>query len=209
MPYCATGELDLGLKWVVDFDTYIFDVFDPTKTVLFGLNATINKGIPEFLEVRTGGCAAPVLVDLSPKFLPHLLEAAVKFCTWGGGPGKYNPRTESYSAEFNISAQLSLFSGGRKISQGIQVNGTANAWIKPHFDIGLDAHVIDTVGDPNILQSSLIFLNSMATVNGSIFTWRIINGISLDMYSTGTGHHYFNRTFINKIIQVSPPQVRF
>ncbi|KAF4715545.1 hypothetical protein FOZ63_003196 [Perkinsus olseni] len=110
-PFCATGEVDLGLKWLVNIDIYLFDAFDPSKTVLFGFNATINKGIPEALEVRTGGCAAPVVDDLIPKFLPHFYEMVVTVCTSGGGPGKYDPETQSFLAPFNISGDSALGRG--------------------------------------------------------------------------------------------------
>ncbi|KAF4713915.1 hypothetical protein FOZ62_001855 [Perkinsus olseni] len=206
-PFCATGELDLGLKWVVDFDTYFFDNYHPSESVLLGLNMTINKGIPESLEVRTGGCAVPFVVDLLPKWQPHLFEFGVRICTKGGGPGKYDPKTKSYSAQFNITGDSALYSNGVKSTWLVApFEAVGKAWVKPHFDMGLDATVVNSGGDPNNLQVSLDFINTVATVDGSVMTWHLFNGMSFDMYSKPTGHHYVNKTFVDKIIQLQPPQ---
>ncbi|EER16174.1 hypothetical protein Pmar_PMAR003637 [Perkinsus marinus ATCC 50983] len=207
MPFCATGELDLGLKWVVNFDTYFFDAFDPTKTVLFGLNATINKGIPESLELRTGGCAVPYVVDLLPQLKPHLVEAGAKICTSGGGPGKYDPKTKSYSAEFKISGEVAIYSFGKRTPwPGLPFNAVGKAWLNPHFDIGFDATVIYSSKGSTEYKITLAFPNTMTTVNGSILTWHILERMSFDMWTAKYGHRYTNRTFVDKIIQLQPPQ---
>ncbi|KAF4694387.1 hypothetical protein FOZ60_008257 [Perkinsus olseni] len=122
--YCVTGELDLGLKWLINIDMFLFDVFDPIKTVLFGINATINKGIPEALEVRTAGCATPVLSD-AIKVLN--IEQGVTVCTSQGGPGKciYNNRSLWFKWPFTYEAY---------------------AWAKPHFDMGINGTYTITGG---------------------------------------------------------------
>lgn len=192
----------------VNIDTYFFDAFDPTKTVLFGLNATINKGIPESLEVKTGGCATPIVVDLIPKPITHLLDGAIEICTSGGGPGKYDPKTRSYLAEFKISGEAGFYSRvKRAIYFGVNFSAVGKAWLKPHFDIGFDATVISSTGDPKSLQLTLEFPNTMTTVNGSVLTWHILERMSFDMYSTTMGHHYTNLTFVDKIIQFQPSQL--
>ncbi|KAF4722530.1 hypothetical protein FOZ63_024897 [Perkinsus olseni] len=168
--YCVTGELDLGLKWLINIDMFLFDVFDPIKTVLFGINATINKGIPEALEVRTAGCATPVLSD-AIKVLN--IEQGVTVCTSQGGPGKCY---EAY------------------------------AWAKPHFDMGINGTYTITGGDPDVIQFSLSFIDTIRSVNGSVLTWQIFNGGSWDMYTKRAGHNYHNWTIVNKTIQLQPPK---
>ncbi|KAF4664480.1 hypothetical protein FOZ61_000787 [Perkinsus olseni] len=205
-PFCATGEVDLGLKWLVNIDIYLFDAFDPSKTVLFGFNATINEGIPEALEVRTGGCAAPVVDDLIPKFLPHFYGMVVTVCTSGGGPGKYDPKTQSFSAPFNISGDSALYINGMRSRFVFPFNGDGDSWVKPHFDVGLTAPITFSAGGPKVLEISLSYINTIATVNGSVLTWHLFNGMSFDIHSDITGHHYHNRTFANETIQLQPPQ---
>ncbi|EER16175.1 hypothetical protein Pmar_PMAR003638 [Perkinsus marinus ATCC 50983] len=124
-----------------------------------------------------------------------------------GGPAKYDPETRSYSADLKISGGAALYSYGKRSAwPGLPFNAVGKAWLNPHFDIGLDATVIYSGGDPNKLQMSLEFPNTMTTVNGSIFTWHILQRMGFDMFTTASGHHYINRTFVDKIIQLQPPQ---
>ncbi|KAF4750300.1 hypothetical protein FOZ62_023872 [Perkinsus olseni] len=200
--YCVTGELDLGLKWLINIDMFLFDVFDPIKTVLFGINATINKGIPEALEVRTAGCATPVLSD-AIKVLN--IEQGVTVCTSQGGPGKCNPETKSCVAPFNVSGYLGIYNN-RSLWLKWPFTYEAYAWAKPHFDMGINATYTITGGDPDIIQFSLSFIDTIHSVNGSILTWQIINGGSWDTYTTRFGHNYHNWTIANKTIQLQPPE---
>ncbi|EER16157.1 hypothetical protein Pmar_PMAR003620 [Perkinsus marinus ATCC 50983] len=205
VPYCATGELDVGVKSAINFNTYLFDVKDPTETVLFGLNVTIDKGIPESFEVLTGGHAAPGLVDLLPKLMPRVVEIAPITYTSGGGAGKYDPETKSYSAEFNISFRAGVYIFGQKVVVGQPLNGVGKAWAKPHNDIGLTGIVTNSAGDS---EPKLIFnlTNSITTVNGSILTWHVYSGMSMKMNTSGRGQDYTDKTFVNKIIQLTPPK---
>ncbi|KAF4731580.1 hypothetical protein FOZ63_014778, partial [Perkinsus olseni] len=148
----------------------------------------------------------PFVVDLLPQWQPHLFEFGVRICTKGGGPGKYDPKTKSYSAQFNITGDSAIYGNGVKSTWLVApFEAVGKAWVKPHFDMGLDATVVNSGGDPSNLQVSLDFINTIATVNGSVLTWHLFNGMSFDMYSTPTGHHYVNKTFVDKIIQLQPP----
>ncbi|EER16156.1 hypothetical protein Pmar_PMAR003619 [Perkinsus marinus ATCC 50983] len=204
VPYCATGELDVGVKSAINFDTYLFDVKDPTETVLFGLNVTIDKGIPESFEVLTGGHAAPGLVDLLPTVVPGLLRIAPIIYTSGGGAGKYDPETKSYSAKFDISFRAGVYIFGKKLVVGQPIYGVGNAWAKPHNDIGLSAIVTNSVNSYDELSFNLT--NSITTVNGSILTWHIYSGMSVFVNTSWTGPYYANQTFVNKTIQLASPK---
>ncbi|KAF4677372.1 hypothetical protein FOL47_001958 [Perkinsus chesapeaki] len=205
-PFCATGFLDIGLKWVLNFDTYIFDVFEPDKTVLFGLNATINRGMPEGLDVRTGGCAVPAYYDALDFLSPNLWQVASKVCTADGGPGKYDPSTKGYTAEFVVSGDTGVYSYGKRSALPfIPFNATGHAYINPHFDVGLNVTVADSGGSPELLQITLKLTNTINSVNGSLFTWHLFSGFSFDVYSTQTGHRTYSRTLFDKTIQIKSP----
>lgn len=88
----------------MNFNTHIFDGFGHTETLLLGLNATV-KACRSPSRSKLVVCAAPVVIDLLPEIKPHLLESAVTICTPGGRPARYDPRTRSFSALFNVSAE--------------------------------------------------------------------------------------------------------
>ncbi|KAF4673244.1 hypothetical protein FOL47_010781 [Perkinsus chesapeaki] len=205
--FCATGVLDIGLNWVLNFDTYIFDVFEPNKTVLLGFNATINRGMPKRLDIRTGGCAVPAYYDVLPGLFPNVLQVATKLCTSGGGPGKYDTSTKGYSAEFTVFGDTGMYSYGKRTAWPFfPFNATGHAYINPHFDVGLNVRIVRHSGIPKQLEVTTNFTNIITSVNGSVLTWHVFSGFTYDIYNPGPGHVTFiNKTFVDKTFQIKPP----
>ncbi|EEQ99710.1 hypothetical protein Pmar_PMAR010973 [Perkinsus marinus ATCC 50983] len=169
-PFCATGTIGRVGMFTVNMTLYLFDINDPTKSVHFHVELATRAKKPVGLNITGGGSAEVVKKEGLGGAVAG--SVTIEANTVGDGRGKYDPKTDTWTADIGIKATVEGGVLGLD-TINLPISNVATAHIGPNYDFGIQALFKKTTGYSNNQGISIAFDLTMNTKN-DIFTWELI-----------------------------------
>ncbi|EEQ99709.1 hypothetical protein Pmar_PMAR010972 [Perkinsus marinus ATCC 50983] len=170
-PFCATGTIGFAGMFTVNMTVYVFDINDPTKSVHFHVELATHGVKPTGLNITGGGSAEVVKKEELGGAVAG--SVTIEANTVGDGRGKYDPKTDTWTADIGIKATVEGDVFGHD-AINLPISKVVTAHIGPNSDFGMEALFKETTGDSNNQGISIAFDLTMNTKNHDLFTWELI-----------------------------------
>ncbi|EER12326.1 hypothetical protein Pmar_PMAR001123 [Perkinsus marinus ATCC 50983] len=199
-PFCAVGTIDQSDVFKLNMTVYIFDIDDPTKSVYFHIESATTSGGPLIepagLNITGGGRAKVMGLDIGPIVYTGYMSAV----TVGDGRGKYDPSTDTWTADIKVQAQVELYQFGKRTFYLFMSNvfAASNDLI---FGVDLGVVLQKQWGNP-VMNITMTFIFNLNSKMDDMYTWDLFGQYQWRIWGPFSPPDRYTTVFIDKEFQI-------